>query len=282
MIQVIVDSNIDMPPDWLERYHIISLPYNIILEGKEYQDGINLDRADMFAAMARGIIPKTSQVPQSVIYKTFKEQLEQGKDIIALFFSSEMSGTYQTAEIVTEMLQEDYPDRRIALIDSRGGSFGPGLVAAHMAQMAEDDADLDAIVAQGKRELAATHYLFTITNLDWMARGGRISKTMGYIGDKMQIKPVLTIVDGKIIVCKKIHGTKKADQYLVDQLVKGYRKNPGQELAVAHSNDLQRAERLKAMIQQKIPEAKITISEISSVVAVHLGSGGVGVFWRDA
>ena len=278
-VHLIVDSTCDMPAEWKDQYDIITMPLGVVLNGKEYKDGVDLSLDELHDAMRAGIIPKTTQVPPGEMLETFRACLNRGEDVLYIAFSAAMSGTFRTASVVMDKLREDYPDRRMAVVDSKGGCLGSGLLAGRVAELLADGADLDTAVTAAEGMAEQEEYLFTIPNLDWMVKGGRVGHMRGYLGDKLNIKPILDVENGMICVVRKVRGMKKALGDLVDHLADSAAGWPVQIVGIAHSADLATAKTLDSMVKTKLPQCRTVICEIGEVLTTHLGIGGVAVFW---
>lgn len=279
MIQVIVDSTCDMPKEWREKYKIKVLPLIVNLNDKEYKDGEEIQLEDLYESMTKGIIPKTSQVPAEIMRDVFTGCCEDGNDFIYVAFSSKMSGTFDLAHMIIQELKESYPERKTALVDSKGGSLATGLIVNEVCKYIERNDDLDEAVKVTENLVEHIEHLFTISNLEWLSKGGRISKPLGYIGNVLNIKPILDVEEGKMAVIKMVRGRKKALKEVVEKLVQSSQKFQNQIIGLTHAGDLETAMELKSMIEEKIPMCKTVICQIGCVLGVHLGIGGVGAFF---
>lgn len=276
-----IDSTIDIPNDLKEKYQIITIPLNIILNNHVYLDGVDLTREDLVENMKNNIIPKTSQITPDVFKKEFIKILKTGDNIIYLAFSKKLSGTYNSAISILNEVLEMFPDQQIEIIDSKGGAFAVGLIALRLAELEEQGTSFKMLVKEAIKLIEKTNYRFTLTNLDWLARGGRINKAVSFIGDTLNIKPILNVEDGEIKVIKKVRGDKKANKVLLNDVLKGLENFPNQRIGIGYSADKDRAEMLKEEILKKFPNTEIIISQIGNVLTSHLGLGGLGVFWLD-
>lgn len=279
MVKIIVDSTCDIPAEWKEHYEVETLPLVVTLDGKDYKDGVEIQIDTLYKYMREGVFPKTSQVPPELIYEAFEAHLQRGEDFIYLAFSSELSGTCQLAVMVANELREKYPNRRMAVVDSKGGSLATGLIASRAYELAAQGASFEELIEEMNRMIGRVEHLFTISSLEWLAKGGRISKPLGYAGDVLNIKPILDVENGKMVVIKMVRGRKKALKYLVSKIVERAQNYPDQVIALAHADDLETVETLQDMIHEFLPECRTVICEIGCVLGTHLGIGGVGAFF---
>ncbi len=147
------------------------------------------------------------------IYNLFGKYASQGRDFIYYSFSSELSGTYQVSKIIIEELKKDYPNVKMEVIDTKSGSFASGLIALQGAKLAEAGASFKEIVEISKENTENIEHVFTIDDLNWLLKGGRISKSSAIIGSALNIKPILDVQKGKMIVIEKNQREKKSLKY---------------------------------------------------------------------
>lgn len=137
MIRIIVDSTCDMLQKYAETHHIIVLPLHVLVEGKEYLDGVEISVDEIYAFMRQGVMPRTSQIGIEETYQVLDQQLAEGNDLFYLAFSSKMSGTYALVNQIMTELKSKYPENKMIALDGKGGSFATGLIAMHATEMAE-------------------------------------------------------------------------------------------------------------------------------------------------
>ena len=279
MIRIVTDSTTDIPQSIVEKYGIIVLPLYVIIEGREYQDRVDISTDEVYAYMRQNIVPKTAQVSYGDTEASLRKCLEDGEDLIYIGFSARMSGTFDLVAGVMTRLQEEFPDRRLTAVDSRGGSLATGLIILRAAEAADKNADHDSLVARIRDMVAHIEHVFVITDLDWMIRGGRISKTLGYTASILGIKPVLDVDDGEMEVIHKVRGTRRAMEKVADIVAERARDYPDQIIGITHADDIDAAEKMKVLIKSRLPECSFLTEEIGAVLGVHIGIGGVGVFF---
>lgn len=279
MVRLIVDSTCDMPEEWRARYQIRSVSLMVNIDDKMYRDGKDITISDLYEVMRKGVFPKTSQAPADELDTAFREAAEGGDDCLYLSFSSEMSGTYNLANIIARQILEEYPQRRIEIVDSRGGSFATGLIAMQLSKLIEQGMTLDMLAQRARTMTGIVEHLFTLSSLEWLSKGGRIARPIGMAGDILKLKPILDVKNGKMEVIQIVRGRKKALSALVEKVAERASGFPRQLIGLTHADDLASAQTVKQMILERLPEAQIEICEIGCVLGVHLGIGGVGVFF---
>lgn len=279
MIRIIVDSTCDIPQELIDQYGIEVLPLHVLVDGKEYLDGVTITTGEVYDLMRKGCMPQTAQVSVSDTYDRLSALCARGEDLLCLAFSSKMSGTCGVIWQVMEELKEKYPGRSLCTLDSKGGSFATGLIALEAAKGAAAGMAFDALVERCQFLIAHVEHVFVISDLLWMIRGGRISKTLGYTASLLGIKPVLDVDDGEMEVIQKVRGRKQSMVRVADIVAQRAQGCPRQTIGITHADDLQAAEEMEALLRQRLPDCQYLITEIGAVLGVHLGIGGVGVFF---
>lgn len=279
MTRIIVDSTCDLPDDVVKRYDIKLLPLRVSLNGREFMDKVTIKIDEVYEAMRRGICPKTSQPSPADAYALFQDCISRGEDFIFLSFSSKLSGTYQTIYGIVEDLKRQYKDIKMEVIDTKSGSTAIGLIALQASRLLEEGIGYDNAVNAIRKMISHIEHIFTITDLNWLIKGGRISKSEGIIGNILSIKPILHVNDGIMEVIQKVRGKKKALNTVIDIVEERISDFPNQIIGISHADDINTARELQAMIQARLGDVKIIVNKIGSVLGSHLGIGGVGVFF---
>ncbi len=278
MTKLIVDSTCDLNAAMRKHPKLEYLPLNIIIDGKSYKDGIEIDLERVYEVMRKGDVPQTSQIDIASLLEILDRNREANEDLIYLAFSNAMSGTYAVAHQVFEMYREEYPDMKLTLIDSQGGCGGASLAAIQALNML-DKGHSHEEVAQALQEIVEhTSYSFTIANLDWLQKGGRINKATSLIGDTLNIKPLLTVRDGKIVMDQLLRGHARVYKRIFKNTLDHIGPYTDQLIVISHVGDPETAQKLKALLGEALPEASFIELRVSAVLGVHLGIGGVGVF----
>ena len=279
MLRFIVDSTCDLHADIMEKYGILMIPLRVLLNGNDYRDKMEIEPEEVFAAMRQGIVPKTSQVGPEDVYKTFQGCCDRGEDFIYLAFSSGLSGTYQLAKVILAEFTQKYPDRRMQIVDSKSGSVAIGLMALQAVQMIEAGYAFDDVVKHLTFMADHVELIFTIADIGWLVKGGRLSRLQGVLGSILEIKPILEVKNGLIEVLKKARGSQKALALMAETLIERVAAFPEQIIGIAHSDNLPGVEKLKRILNEKIGATNFIISKIGSVLGSHIGIGGLGLFF---
>ncbi len=279
MIKFIVDSTCDLPEELLAKYEIGMLPLHVLLNGNDYRDKLEITTDEIFAAMRQGQVPKTSQVGPEDVHQMYQSLCERGEDFIYLTFSSALSGTYQLAKVILAEYQQKYPHLRMQAIDSKSGSVAVGLIALQAVQMIQAGYSFDDVVKQITFLSDHVEHVFTIADIGWLVKGGRISKLQGVLGSILEVKPILEVRNGLVQIIKKARGSQKALAMMVETLLERIGAFPGQVIGIAHSDNQDGVEKLKKLLNEKIGATTFLVSKIGSVLGSHLGIEALGLFF---
>jgi len=280
-IVIITDSTCDLPVQYIKEYQIEVFPFSIILNNTNYLDGVDITTQDIYQALKEGQTPKTAQVNPLLMKESFLNHARKGDTCIYITFSGAMSGTYQTSLLVAAEVKELYPDFDIEIIDSQGGSLASGLVVLKAAQMAKAGKDKTEIVRYVTYQTAHMEHVFTVDSLETLYRGGRLSRTGLLVGNILNIKPVLHLKNGRIALLQLVRGKKRALEKLLEIMEARCAKVKSQIIGIAHAYDLETALTLKAMIEERLDFHNFVINLIGGVLGVHIGIGGVGIFFAN-
>lgn len=280
-IQILADSACDLTDRQYKQYNIKMLPLTVHLDNKDYRDGIDILPKEIYTAMREGKSPTTSQVSPQTFKSTFTSFAKDNKPLLYVSFSSELSGTYQTAKMMEQEVKEEYPDAPIFIIDSKCASIGYGLVVLHAAKQAATSANMDDIIQATTDYARHMEHIFTVDDLAYLYRGGRVSKTAAFVGSLLKIKPLLHVDDGQLIPLEKIRGSKKVLNRMLTLMEKRGVDLQNQTIGISHGDDLERAEELAQMVKDKFGPTDIVIEMVGSVIGAHSGPGTIALFFAN-
>ena len=216
---ITTDNNSDLPEEYLKDHGVGCMYLSYSMDGKNYTHGNFLPEHEFYEAMRNGSMPTTAQVNPENAKALLEPYLKEGKDILHIAFSSALSGTYNSSRIAAEELIEDYPDRKIIVVDSLGASLGQGLLVYLAQEKKEQGEDMETVAKWAEENRLHMVHLFTVNDLNHLYRGGRISRTTAVVGSMLNIKPVLHVDnDGKLTAIGKVRGRKKSLQELVKRM----------------------------------------------------------------
>ncbi|WP_035432194.1 DegV family protein [Bacillus sp. UNC322MFChir4.1] len=281
-IKIITDSAADLPKELLHTYDIEVIPLRVYDEQEnEFIDGVTLDPIDLLRNMREGKVYKTSLPSLEKIQEVFTTYAKQDVTCIYLAFSSELSGTYQSSVIVKEEVKEIYPNSSLEIIDTKCISTGQGLLVVEAAKMAQSGATKEEILSRIAFMAKHMEHIFTVADLQYLVRGGRLSKVAGFIGGLLNIKPILNVEDGKLIPLEKIRGRKKVFQRIVDIMETRGKDLGNQTIGISHGDDLESVNILSEMITEKFGCKIFVVNSIGAAVGAHAGPGTLAVFFLN-
>ena len=283
--EIITDSASNLTRDLLDQYNIKMISYTVTINGEDYEcydpdRDYALAGKDFYDKMRNGAKVTTSLVNSARFTDFFTPILEDGKDIIFVGISSGLSGTVQAARIAAEDLEEEYPGRKITVIDSLGASLGEGLLVIELSKLRARGVSAADAAAWYEAHKMDMNHVFTVDDLKYLKRGGRISSAEAIIGSILSIKPVLQADDnGKIIAFSKTRGRKKALAEIAGQTVRHIVNPESQTIAIAHCDAPEDAQYVADLIREACPVKDVIIRYYDICTGTHVGPGTVAIFF---
>lgn len=279
-------STADLSKEHFDSRDIHYICFHFELDGKQYSDdlGQSIPFDEFYQKMADGAQTKTSQINADEYEAYFESFLQAGKDILHVTLSSGISGTINSANIARESLQERFPERRILIVDSLGASSGYGLIMDKLADLRDEGKSLTEIYNWIEQNKLRMHHWFFSTDLTFYIRGGRISKTAGFIAGVLSICPLLNMNHkGELIPREKIRTKKKVVKTIVDRM-KEYAENGtgyADKCYISQSACYEDAEAVAALVEEHFPHLKgrVLINPIGTTIGSHTGPGTVALFF---
>ncbi|MDO6657561.1 DegV family protein [Anaerobacillus sp. 1_MG-2023] len=281
-VKIITDSASDLPEDLARKHDIDIMPLMVIIGDQEYYDREEIQAKELYKTLREGTMAKTSQIPPARIRETFTKYAKMGQPFIYIALSSGISGTYQSAAIIKNEVQEEYPDVQMEVIDSKAASLGYGLMAIHAAELAEKGEGFEQISESlNSKYLTHMEHIFTVDDLEFLQRGGRVSKASAFFGGMLKIKPVLHVEDGKLVPIEKIRGKNKVTKRMVEIMQERGVNLQSQLIGISHGDDLESAEKLKSAIQDTYGSEHFVIHEVGATIGSHSGPGTLALFFLN-
>jgi len=280
-VKILADSASDLPLHFYKDNHVTLFPLKVHLHDQEYEDLLTIEPQTIYNAIRNGQVPKTSQVSPLLFEETFTEMAKNNEEGIYIAFSSQLSGTYQTAVMIRDQVKETYPDFKLKIIDTKCASLGQGLVVMEAASLANDNASYDEIVQRA--EFLATHmeHLFTVDDLDYLAKGGRVSKASAFLGGLLNIKPLLNVEDGKLVPIEKIRGQKKLLRRIIEVMAERGASFEQQTIGISQADAMDTALEMKKLIEEELHAKEVIITDIGAVIGSHTGFGTIAIFFLN-
>lgn len=280
-VKILTDSASDLPLSFYEENNVTLLPLKVHLDDTEYVDLLTIDSKKVYQAIREGKVPKTSQVSPQVFEEAFTKMAENGEDGIYIAFSSELSGTYQTAVMMLDQVKEAYPDFKLTIIDTKCASLGFGLIVKEAARLAKENTTKEDILKDIEFRCQHMEHLFTVHDLDYLAKGGRVSRASAFLGGLLNIKPLLNVEDGKLVPIEKHRGKKKLLRRIIEIMKERGQSLDQQIIGISHADDEETAIEMKELIKQEFNTIEFYISSIGSAIGSHTGSGTIAIFFLN-
>ncbi|WP_100011442.1 DegV family protein [Lentibacillus sediminis] len=279
-VKILTDSACDLSEKHYNEFDIEMVPLTVHLDEKDYKDG-EINPKTVYDAMRKGSSTKTSQVSPQTFKAIFTSYAEKNQPLVYVGFSSELSGTYQTAKMMEQEVKEEYPDAPIHLVDTKSASLGFGLVVLHAAKMAKEGFTAEEVATAAADHAEHMEHIFTVDDLEYLKRGGRVSKTQAFVGGLLNIKPILHVENGKLVPLEKIRGSKKLFPRMLELMKERGKNWENQTIGISHGDDLERAEQLASMIKEKFGVQEVVIEMVGSVIGAHAGPGTIALFFQN-
>lgn len=279
-------STADLTKEQMNQYGINYVCFHYELDGKQYLDdlGQSMDFEDFYRTMSEGAETKTSQVNADEFAEYFRPFLAEGQDILHVCLSSGLSGVYNSAMIAREDLMEEFPDRKIYVVDGLGASGGYGLMMMTLATMADNGATIkEAYDWIEENKLKMNHWFFS-TDLSFYVKGGRISKTSGFVGNLLNICPLLNMDnEGHLVPRFKIRTKKRVKESILEKMVENARDgvNYNGKCLITHSGCKEDAMDVASMVKETFPslDGEVDVNYIGTTIGSHTGPGTVALFF---
>lgn len=275
-VKIITDSTAYLAKQTLQELEITEISLGVNFQHGSYKE-VELSNERFYKLMAQSPrVPTSSQPSPADFYEAFSRIVIEGDQVVGLFLSTDLSGTYYSAVTARKMILEKYPEAQIELIDSRIAAMPVGFGAIAGAKAAREGLPLEAVVEKIKEVVSRGKLYFVPKTLEYLKKGGRIGGAAALMGTLLQVKPILTVQDGRVAVYDKVRTSEKALAKLVEIFTKDHRQMGIKEVMVLHINCLEEARILAAQIGE-ISGLKVGIGPIGPVIGLHVGPGTLGL-----
>lgn len=279
---IITDSCSDLPREYIDENHLPFLSLTCHFKGKDIEDdfGKSLGYKEFYDAIRSGVAATTSQINTYHFIEEFKKYIMQGKHIIYLGFSSALSGCVSSAESAKESVCEEFSGADITVIDTKCASLGQGLMVNYAVDMLKRGCSKEEIIDWVEKNKLRMNHWFTVEDLLYLKRGGRISSSTAIIGTILNIKPIMHVDDeGRLIPVTKVKGRKKSLKTLAQRLFDEIVDPDDQVIAISHGDCLEDANYLSGLLLKNIKVKDIIINNVGPVIGSHSGPGTVALFF---
>lgn len=282
MATIFCDTDSELNYTYAQKYgvEVIRMPYVIDGEENLADLGETFDAKQFFDKMRAGAKASTAGLNEETYYHIFQPYFEKGEDILYIAFSSKMSKTFDYLEIAINRLRTEYPNVNYRQFDTLNICLGTGILVylgAKYCREHGDDIDATYDYLESMRDRVAIY--FTVEDMKYLARGGRISPAKANLGNLMNIKPVLTVTDGKLDVCKKCNGLKKAIGFMMETFEERYAPIEGAPVIILDADSPAAADEMAKKVKETHADAEIWRYPVGPVVGVHAGPGTLGIIY---
>ena len=278
--KILTDSCCDFPPQRYRELGLISLPLTITFRGETYPDRNDDSLRDMYAGLRAGEAAFTAAANPQQWEEALEPVLSSGEDALILAFSSGLSTTYQSACIAADEMKERFPERKILVVDSLCASLGQGLLAYYAARKRDEGLGLEALKAWLEDNKLHLCHWFTVNDLMYLKRGGRINAATAIMGTMLSIKPILHVDnEGHLISVGKARGRKASIAALADKAAELGQGYDNSLMFISHGDCREDAEALAALVKERCGVKKVYINYVGAVIGSHSGPGTLALFF---
>lgn len=280
---LITDSSADLSQEMVQELGVTVLPLSFTIQGKTYRnypDNREMDLPLFYDMLRAGELATTSAVNVAEYTQAMEPILQEGKDVLILAFSSGLSSTYQASVLAAGELREKYPDRKIYTVDTLCASLGQGLLVYLAAQEQRKGKSIEEVRDWAEETKLHLCHQFTVDDLHFLKRGGRISATTAVVGSMLQIKPVLHVDnEGHLINIGKARGRHASLKALVDKMEKTVTEEGKKTVFISHGDCLKDAQLVADMVRERFGTEDIHINYVGPVIGAHSGPGTLALFY---
>ena len=277
MIKIITDSICDVPKEYAKKYGIRVMPLTVHFGDESYKDGVDFTLEEFLAKLEKGdVLPTTSQVTPAAFLKVYKKEISSGNKIISIHASSQLSGTYNSALLAKEQIGS----KDIEVIDTEAITMGAGILAIKAARLAEEGLTQEKIVEEIERSKNRVKHMLIVGTLKYLHKGGRLSLSASVAGSILNIKPILTVVHGKLELFEKARGMKKAIAVIMNTIKENNWTLDDKIIGINHIADPDHLNMFGEELTGEYNIKEIIKGEAGSVIATHGGPGAVALYFE--
>lgn len=280
---IMTDSSCDLSQELADQLGLEVLPLEVMADGKNYRnwlDGREIGFKEFYKLAREGKELKTSAVNTAAFEEKMEELLKEDRDILYIGFSTGLSTTYNSGEAAARELREKYPDRKIYTVDTLAASLGQGMIIYYAAKKKEAGATIEEVRDFVENEKLHMCHWFTVDDLNYLKRGGRISAATAAVGTMLSIKPVMHMDnEGHLVAVGKARGRKAALCQLLDTMGELGEGLEGQTTFICHSDCMDDAQYVASQMKERFGVAQVNINWIGPVIGAHTGPGTIGIFF---
>ncbi|MEA4920003.1 MAG: DegV family protein [Clostridiaceae bacterium] len=281
--KIITDSASDIPTWISEKYDLLVIPTPVVIEGTDYFDGKDIFPEQFYDILRSGTDVKTYHINAHMFREAFEPFAQRGDEVLYICFSTGIAGTFGAANMARDDLLETYPDFKITIIDTKCASMGYGLAVYKLLQMHQNGAPKELIIEAAQFFCSHTEHSVAVDTLQYLLKGGRISKTAATFGSLLGIKPIITVNNnGALVAIEKVRGRKQSIDRIIARTGEVGSHLERQTIAVVHGDCLELAEEIKRKLFETYHCRDVIIGQIGCAIGAHTGPGVIGIVCQTA
>ncbi|MBO5239390.1 MAG: DegV family protein [Lachnospiraceae bacterium] len=279
---IITDSATDMPKEIVEKYNLHVIPTPVVIEGKDYFDGETVFPKEFYQYQRDGKEISTYHINTFMFKEHFRPYAERNETVVYVCFSTGLAATFNAARMAKEELQEEFPDWDMTIVDSKCASLGFGLLVYYALVMQEHGADKQTVIEALEYHREHIKHVFTVETLEYLYKGGRLSKTSMVVGGVLDIKPIIHMDEnGSLKAIEKVRGRHKSLKRMVE-IIGEWCQNPGEQLfGICHGDDYATMKQTEEMIKETYGEVQFLENYVGCAIGAHTGTGIIGIVFLD-
>lgn len=281
-LKIITDSASDTPKWVIEKYGLHVIPTPVVIDEKDYFDGQTIFPEEFYDILRTGKDIKTYHINSQMFYDNFLPYAENGDEVIYICFSTGIAGTYNAANIARNELLEKYPDFNLTIIDSKCASLGFGLATYYALRMQENGASKEEIIEGINWHCEHMEHIFTVNTLEYLLKGGRLSRTSAIAGGILDIKPIIEVNDhGALESSGKVRGRQKSLKRLIEIVGERGTDLTYQMIGIVHGDDAKTMEFMKEQLQSTYSCKSFMDNYVGCAIGAHTGPGIIGIIFLN-
>jgi len=281
-LKIVTDSASDTPRWVIEKYGLHVIPTPVVIDDKDYFDGQTIFPEEFYNILRSGKDVKTYHINSQMFYDNFLPYAQRGDEVIYICFSTGIAGTYNAANIAKTELLEKYPDFDLTIIDSKCASMGFGLATYYALKMQQAGAGKEELIEAIQWYCDHMEHIFTVKTLEYLLKGGRLSRTSAFAGSLLDIKPIIEVNDlGALEPIEKIRGRQKSLKRLVEIVGERGKDLTNQIVGIVHGDDAETMEAVKEMLKNTYGCRHFMDNYIGCAIGAHTGPGIIGIVFLN-
>lgn len=281
--KIITDSSTDLPKEIIDKYQLHVIPTPVTIDGTDYFDGKTIFPEEFYRIQADGADIKTYHINQYMFRENFEPYAKAGDEVLYLCFSTGIAGTFNAANLAKEELLEEYPDFKLTIIDTKCASLGFGLVVEKALRMQANGAPKELIIEAAQYFCDHMEHIVTVETLEYLYKGGRLSRTSAVLGGVLDVKPIIEVNDeGALVAFEKVRGRHKSLKHCVELVGERGVELDKQIIGVVHGNDPKICDHVCEVLTEKYHCRGIIKSWVGCAIGAHTGPGIIGIVFLSA